>query len=63
MDFPAKNPERCEPPHGMLSALGLETAEVFGTDDYIVLVEDEAQVAASHQTSHGSRACLNAGLR
>ena len=30
----------------MLSALGLETAEVFGTDDYIVLVEDEAQVAA-----------------
>ncbi|WP_330211637.1 PhzF family phenazine biosynthesis protein [Pseudomonas sp. AM4(2022)] len=46
MDFPAKNPERCEPPHGMLSALGLETAEVFGTDDYIVLVEDEAQVAA-----------------
>lgn len=46
MDFPAKKPERCEPPHGMLSALGLETAEVFGTDDYIVLVEDEAQVAA-----------------
>lgn len=46
MDFPAKKTERCEPPHGMLSALGLETAEVFGTDDYIVLVEDEAQVAA-----------------
>ncbi|MBY8952245.1 PhzF family phenazine biosynthesis protein [Pseudomonas carnis] len=46
MDFPAKKPERCEPPHSMLSALGLETAEVFGTDDYIVLVEDEAQVAA-----------------
>ncbi|MCF8994745.1 PhzF family phenazine biosynthesis isomerase [Pseudomonas carnis] len=46
MDFPAKKPERCEPPHGMLSALGLESAEVFGTDDYIVLVEDEAQVAA-----------------
>lgn len=45
MDFPAKKPERCEPPHGMLSALGLETAEVFCTDDYIVLVEDEAQVA------------------
>lgn len=46
MDFPAKKPERCEPPHGMLSALGLESAELFGTDDYIVLVEDEAQVAA-----------------
>lgn len=46
MDFPAKTPQRCEPPAGMLSALGLENAEVFSTDDYIVLVEDEAQVAA-----------------
>lgn len=46
MDFPAKHPERCEPPAGMLSALGIEHAELFGTDDYIVLVDDEAQVAA-----------------
>lgn len=46
MDFPARQPERCEPPSGMLSALGIENAQVFGTDDYIVLVEDEAQVAA-----------------
>ena len=46
MDFPAKTPQRCEPPAGMLSALGLENADVFSTDDYIVLVEDEAQVAA-----------------
>ncbi|MCK3827023.1 PhzF family phenazine biosynthesis protein [Pseudomonas sp. W2Aug9] len=46
MDFPAKQPQHCEPPAGMLSALGIETAEVFGTDDYIVLVENEAQVAA-----------------
>ncbi len=44
MDFPAKKPERCEPPHGMLSALGLETAEVFGTD-ICVLVENEAVAA------------------
>jgi PhzF family phenazine biosynthesis protein len=46
MDFPAKHPERCEPPSEMLSALGIERAEVFATDDYIVLVDDEAQVAA-----------------
>lgn len=46
MDFPAKQPERCEPPAGLLSALGLDHAEVYGTDDYIVLVEDEAQIAA-----------------
>ncbi len=30
----------------MLKALGVETAEVFGTDDYIVRVDNEAQVAA-----------------
>ncbi|MEO8490558.1 PhzF family phenazine biosynthesis protein [Pseudomonas sp.] len=46
MDFPAKRPVRCEPPSGLLSALGIEHAEVFATDDYIVLVDDEAQVAA-----------------
>ncbi|KRP62533.1 PhzF family phenazine biosynthesis protein [Pseudomonas trivialis] len=46
MDFPARQPERCEPPAGLLSALGIEHAEVFGTDDYIVLVDNEAQVAA-----------------
>jgi PhzF family phenazine biosynthesis protein len=46
MDFPAKAPVACEPPAGMLSALGIENAEVFATDDYIVLVDDEAQIAA-----------------
>lgn len=46
MDFPAKQSQGCEPPAGMLSALGIEQAEVFSTDDYIVLLEDEAQVAA-----------------
>ncbi len=46
MDFPAKTPQPCEPPDGMLSALGIEHAEVFSTDDYIVLVDNEAQVAA-----------------
>jgi PhzF family phenazine biosynthesis protein len=46
MDFPARQPQRCEPPAGMLSALGIESADVFSTDDYIVLVDDEAQVAA-----------------
>lgn len=30
----------------MLSALGIEQADVFSTDDYIVLLEDEAQVTA-----------------
>jgi PhzF family phenazine biosynthesis protein len=46
MDFPAKVPHPCEPPAGMLAALGIEHADVFNTDDFIVLVQDEAQVAA-----------------
>ena len=46
MDFPAKQPQPCEPPNDLLSALGIEHAEVFATDDYIVLVDDEAQIAA-----------------
>ncbi|MGY2375272.1 PhzF family phenazine biosynthesis protein [Pseudomonas sp. SDO524_S393] len=46
MDFPAKAPQACEAPAGMLSALGVEQADVFSTDDYIVLLDDEAQVAA-----------------
>ena len=46
LDFPAKQPQPCAPPDGMLSALGIEQADVFSTDDYIVLLEDEAQVAA-----------------
>ncbi|QHD04927.1 PhzF family phenazine biosynthesis protein [Pseudomonas sp. R76] len=46
MDFPAKQPQPCEPPSGLLNALGIEHAEVFAADDYIVLVDDEAQIAA-----------------
>ncbi|MGE1153781.1 PhzF family phenazine biosynthesis protein [Pseudomonas kitaguniensis] len=46
MDFPARQPQQCEPPSGLLSALGLAHAQVFAADDYIVLVDDEAQVAA-----------------
>jgi PhzF family phenazine biosynthesis protein len=46
MDFPAKPPQPCEPPSGLLNALGIEHAEVFAADDYIVLVDDEAQIAA-----------------
>ncbi|QLF94169.1 PhzF family phenazine biosynthesis protein [Pseudomonas sp. ABC1] len=46
LDFPAKSPRPCSPPANLLPALGLEQAEVFLTDDYIVVVEDEAQVAA-----------------
>lgn len=46
MDFPARTPQACEPPAGLLEALGLSRADVFVTDDYIVQVEDEAQVLA-----------------
>ena len=45
MDFPAKEPVQCLPPEGLLEGLGIETAEVFVTDDYIVVVDNEAVVA------------------
>ncbi|SED84970.1 PhzF family phenazine biosynthesis protein [Pseudomonas kilonensis] len=41
LDFPAKIPERCTPPSELLPALGLTSAEVFATDDFIVVVPDE----------------------
>ncbi|MBT9268249.1 PhzF family phenazine biosynthesis protein [Pseudomonas sp. MG-9] len=44
MDFPAKVPVRCEPPPELLPALGLTTADVLATDDFIVVVADEAIV-------------------
>ncbi|TBU95748.1 PhzF family phenazine biosynthesis protein [Stutzerimonas kirkiae] len=46
LDFPAKSPSPCVPPANLLPALGLEQAEVLLTDDYVVVVDDEARVAA-----------------
>ncbi|MBA1202571.1 PhzF family phenazine biosynthesis protein [Pseudomonas capeferrum] len=45
MDFPAKTPIPCAPPEGLLAGLGIDTAEILATDDYIVVVESEAIVA------------------
>ncbi|MGY4493505.1 PhzF family phenazine biosynthesis protein [Pseudomonas sp. TE3610] len=45
MDFPAKTPVPCEPPAGLLEALGIAKAEVLATDDYLVVVEDESIIA------------------
>lgn len=47
MDFPAKQPEAVDMPPGLLSALGLPGAQaLYRTDDYLLVVEDEAQVAS-----------------
>jgi len=45
MDFPAKQPVRREPVAGLLEALGITQAEVFATDDWLVVVEDEALIS------------------
>lgn len=46
MDFPSKHPELVAVPPGLLQALGLERADaLYRTDDYLVVVEDEAIVA------------------
>ncbi|WP_273821030.1 PhzF family phenazine biosynthesis protein [Pseudomonas asplenii] len=41
LDFPAKTAEPCTPPADLLPALGLESADVLATDDFIVVVPDE----------------------
>lgn len=46
MDFPAKQPETVAIPPGLLQALGLEKIDaLYRTDDYLVVVENEAIVA------------------
>ncbi len=46
MDFPAKPPQPCETPVGLLSALGLKAALVMKSRDFLVVVDDAGQVRA-----------------
>jgi len=44
MDFPARPPQICELPRELLAALGLKTAQVMRSRDYLVVVECAEQV-------------------
>jgi PhzF family phenazine biosynthesis protein len=46
MDFPARPPQPCETPAGLLPALGLKAALVMKLRDYLVVVDHAAQVRA-----------------
>jgi PhzF family phenazine biosynthesis protein len=46
LDFPAMPPQPCELPAGLLSALGLKTALVMKSRDYLVVVDHAEQVRA-----------------
>src|SRR5438445_1111136 len=46
LDFPARPPQPCETPVELLPALGLNTAQVMKSRDYLVVVEDPEQVRA-----------------
>jgi PhzF family phenazine biosynthesis protein len=46
MDFPAKPPQPCEMPVGLLPALGLKAALVAKSRDYLVVVDQAEQVRA-----------------
>ena len=46
MDFPARPPQPCETPAGLLPALGLEAALVMKSRDYLVVVDQAEQVRA-----------------
>jgi PhzF family phenazine biosynthesis protein len=46
MDFPARPPHPCETPVDLLPALGLKTAVVMKSRDYLVVVDQAEQVRA-----------------
>ena len=46
MDFPARPPQPCETPAGLLAALGLKAALVMKLRDYLVVVDQVEQVRA-----------------
>src|SRR3989440_3563156 len=46
LDFPARPPQPCDTPVGLLPALGLKTAQVMRSRDYLVVVDDAEQVRA-----------------
>jgi PhzF family phenazine biosynthesis protein len=46
MDFPARPPQPCETPVGLLPALGLKAALVMKSRDYLVVVDRAEQVRA-----------------
>lgn len=46
LDFPATPPEACEAPDHLAEALGAQPVEVLRSDDYLVVLENEKQVAA-----------------
>jgi PhzF family phenazine biosynthesis protein len=61
MDFPAMPPQPCETPAGLLPALGLKTALVMKSRDYLVVVEQAKQVRAL-SPDIAALAKLDAGL-
>ena len=61
MDFPAKPPQSCETPVGLLLALGLKTALVMKSRDYLVVVDHADQVRAL-SPDFAALAKLDAGM-
>ena len=45
MDFPLSMPQKCRPPHGLLSALAVKSDIVLSAEDYFVVLDAEEAVA------------------
>jgi PhzF family phenazine biosynthesis protein len=60
MDFPAMPPQPCEPPVGLLRALGLKAALVMKSRDYLVVV-DQAEPLRALSPDLAALAKLDAG--
>jgi PhzF family phenazine biosynthesis protein len=61
MDFPAMPSQPCEMPAGLLSALGLKTALVMKSRDYLVVLDQAEQVRAV-SPNFAALAKLDAGM-
>ncbi|HEX4426017.1 MAG TPA: PhzF family phenazine biosynthesis protein [Terriglobales bacterium] len=61
MDFPAMPPQPCELPVGLLPALGLQTALVMKSRDYLIVLDHAEQVRAL-SPNFAALAKLDAGM-
>ena len=62
MDFPVRPAVRCEPPAGLLSALGLERAEVLRESRDFLVVVDHAGIVRNLQPDLAALAKIDMGI-
>lgn len=62
MDFPSRPPVSCEPPTGLLSALGLEKAEVMREPRDFLIIVDHAEIVRDLKPDIAALAKIDMGV-